>query len=103
MGIRYARMGIMKTRIGNTHALERVVKGFANHRRIKILALLQKKPELSLEEIAEELDIHFKTASGHVQRLAISGLVLKRSAGREVRHKITPRAKNILTFLRMLE
>ncbi|OGG55381.1 hypothetical protein A3D62_00335 [Candidatus Kaiserbacteria bacterium RIFCSPHIGHO2_02_FULL_49_11] len=87
----------------NSRALERVVKGFANHRRIDILNLLQKRPELSVEEIAETLRINFKTASDHIRRLAIAGLVLKRNEGNMVRHKITSRAESILKFLRILE
>jgi len=82
--------------------LERVVKGFANHRRIEILELLEKKPELSVGEISIALEIELKTASEHLRRLAIAGLVLKRQDGREVRHALTARAGTILTFLRML-
>jgi len=85
------------------HSLERIVRGFSNHRRIEILALLRKRPELSLIEIADALKINFKTASAHVQRLAVAGLVLKRSHGSMVRHKVTRRAENILKFLRTLE
>ena len=35
--------------------LERIVKGFANHRRLEILELLQRTPELSVENISERL------------------------------------------------
>ncbi len=83
--------------------LERIVKGFANHRRIQILHLLEKHPELSLSEISGKLHIQLKTASEHLRRLTIAGLVLKRNEGRWVRHKITKRGEDILTFLRMLE
>ncbi len=83
--------------------LERLVKGFANHRRIEILELLRKEPELSLEEVAGALSINFKTASDHMRRLAIAGLLLKRSDGHSVRHKITSRASQVLKFLRSLE
>ncbi len=87
----------------NFHKMERVVKGFANHRRIEMLHLLKKDPELSVDEVATALEINFKTASEHIRRLAIAGLVLKRSAGNEVRHKLTLRAESILKFLRILE
>ncbi len=87
----------------NYHHLERIVKGFANHRRIEILELLRNKPELSVAEIADELHINFKTASEHIRRLAIAGLVLKRSDGVNVRHKLTLRGEHILKFLRILE
>lgn len=84
-------------------SLERVVKGFSNHRRIEILDLLTRTPELSVIEIAEKLDVNFKTISEHIRRLAQSGLVMKRSEGTSVRHKLTPRATLILKFLRTLE
>jgi len=83
--------------------LERIVRGFSNHRRIEILDLLEKKPELSLIEIANELNINFKTASEHVRRLAIAGLVLKRSEGSAVRHCLSSLGKLTLKFLRTLE
>ena len=83
--------------------LERIIKGASNHRRIQILELIKKQPELSVFEIADDLDINYKTASEHIRRLAIAGLVMKRSAGRDVRHALTDRGNIILTFLRTLE
>ncbi|OHA19659.1 MAG: hypothetical protein A2836_02135 [Candidatus Taylorbacteria bacterium RIFCSPHIGHO2_01_FULL_45_63] len=83
--------------------LERIVKGFANHRRLQILQLLEKSPELSVDEIATVLNVNFKTVSEHIRRLAIANLVLKRSDGNNVRHKITNRGLSILKFLRILE
>ncbi len=83
--------------------LERIVRGFANHRRIEILELLGRQSELSVVEISDKLRINFKTASEHIRRLAIAGLVLKRSAGAAVRHKLSDRGEVILKFLRTLE
>ena len=83
--------------------LERVVKGFANHRRLDILELLQRTPELSVEEIAEKLSIGYENTSDHIRKLAIAGLVMKRYDKKSVRHKLTPRAKVILTFCKTLE
>jgi DNA-binding transcriptional ArsR family regulator len=93
-------MGIMALRY---RKLERITRGFSNHRRIQILELLKKTPELSVAEIAGKLKINFKTASEHIRRLAIAGLVIKRSAGNSVRHKLTSRGESILKFLRTLE
>ena len=87
----------------NYHKLERVVRGFSNHRRIEILNLLNKSPELSVIEVAMTLRINMKTASEHVRRLAIAGLVLKRAEANAVRHKLTDRGLSILKFLRTLE
>lgn len=82
---------------------ERIVKGCANHRRIEIMELLNELPELSVIEISDELNINFKTASEHIRRIALAGLVMKRSAGNAVRHKLTTRGLSILKFLRTLE
>ncbi len=79
------------------------MRGFSNHRRIQIMELLHKSPELSVDEVANELSINFKTASDHIRRLAIAGIVLKRSEGSAVRHKLTATGEAILKFLRTLE
>ncbi|MEK7479679.1 MAG: winged helix-turn-helix domain-containing protein [Patescibacteria group bacterium] len=84
-------------------AMERLVKGFANHRRLEILDLLKRNPELSVEEISSRLKIGYENTSDHIRKLAIAGLVLKRPAGRDVRHKLTPRAHHVLTFCKTLE
>ena len=83
--------------------LERIVKGFANHRRIQFLDFLRAHPESSLQEIADQTGTGMKTASEHVRRMAIAGLVLKRHDGAWVRHKLTRRGLIILKFLRTLE
>ena len=86
----------------NFRALERIVKGFANHRRIEMLHLLQREPELSVEDISERLKIGYENASDHVRKLAIAGLVMKRNDGRSVRHKLTRRANDVLMFCKTL-
>ena len=85
-----------------TRELEKTVKGFANHRRIEILMLLEKKPDLSVFEVTEELEINFRTASQHIRRLTNSELVWKTNDGNYVRHALSPLGKTILKFLRTL-
>lgn len=87
----------------NYRILERKMKGVANHRRIEIVDLLARTPELSVFEIAELLKINFKTASEHIRRLALAGIVMKRHDKNSVRHALTPLGKAILKFLRTLE
>ena len=84
-------------------ALERIVKGFANHRRIEIMELLERNPELSVDEISERLKIGYENASDHVRKLAIAGLVMKRNDGPSVRHKLMPRGEAILVFCKRLQ
>ncbi len=83
--------------------MERIVKGFANHRRIAMIELLQQNPELSLQEVSTKLKINNKTASDHLRRLEIGGLIFKRNRANNVMHKLSPRGKTILEFLRKLE
>ncbi len=83
--------------------LEQIVRGFSNHRRIEMLDLLDKSPELSLAEIAQTLKINLKTASAHLRRLTVAGIIMKKSQGKNIRHKLSDRGGNILTFLRTLE
>jgi len=87
----------------NTRELEKIVKGFSNHRRIEILWLLEKRPDLSLLEIADILKVNFKTIGEHVRRLAHAGLVWKRNDAKAVRHTLSDLGKLILKFLRTLE
>lgn len=86
----------------NFRKIERIIKGAASHRRLEILNLLKRAPELSVEEIAERLNIGYNNASDHVRKLAIAGLVMKRNEGSAVRHKLTPRGESILVFCKTL-
>jgi DNA-binding IclR family transcriptional regulator len=83
--------------------LERIVRGFANHRRIQVLKLLAARPELDLAAVARATGMNYKTASEHLRRLAVAGLVLKKAKGTHVLHAVAPRGKAVLKFLRTLE
>jgi len=83
--------------------LERIAKGFANHRRIQILSLLSIEPELSVIEISEKIKSDFKNVSSHISKMAVAGLLMKRSDFHSVRHKLTKRGLQVLKFVRTLE
>lgn len=82
--------------------IERVLKGAASHRRVEILELVKRVPELSVADISERLDIGYINTSDHIRKLAIAGLVMKRNEGSSVRHKITPLGESILVFCKTL-
>ncbi len=67
------------------------------------MELLMESSDLSLIDIAERLKINIKTASEHVRRLSISGIVLKKNRGVSVLHKLSPRGKTIVKFLKKFE
>ena len=83
--------------------LERILKGVASHRRVQIIDLLDQQSELSVSDIAERVAVDFRTASEHLRKLAIAGIVMKRNEGATVRHMLTKRGKYILKFCRTLE
>ncbi len=84
-------------------AVEQIVRSFANHRRIQILDLLEITSELSVGEIADRLKIDIRLASIHIKKLLIAGLIMKRSDGKKIRHKLTKRGLFVLTFIRTLD
>ena len=87
----------------NYRKIERLLKGFVNHNRLKILELLDKEPELSVMDIADKLKIGYENASDHIRKMAIAGLIMKRNDGPNVRHKLTSRAIFMLAFCKTLQ
>jgi DNA-binding MarR family transcriptional regulator len=79
--------------------MERHFKGVSNHRRIQILMLISKKPDITLEDIANTVHGNVKTIADHTRRLVLAGLVEKTHAGRSVQHKLTPYGRKFNDFL----
>lgn len=82
---------------------EKIVKSFANHRRIQILEFLGNGDGVSVENISKKLDVDFFTISDHIRKLADSGLVKKKNMGRFVINTITKRGEYILSFCKMFK
>lgn len=78
--------------------LERYFKGAANHRRLDILFLINKRDGITLGKIAEALDCNIKTISEHTRRLVQAGLLNKKYQGREVAHYLSPYGKRFVEF-----
>lgn len=87
----------------NYRYVERVVKGFANNRRIEILELLSKQTNLSLNDISGILNMNIKTSCEHIRKMVIAGLVIKRYNGSVVEHSLSSRGQKVLDFLKELE
>lgn len=83
--------------------LERHFKGIANHRRLDILFLIEKNPEIVLEEIARILNCNIKTISEHTRRLVQAGLVNKSYRGRSVQHTLSPYGKSIVKLIKTFQ
>ena len=83
----------------DSYELEKIVKGVANHRRIDVMRLLRASPGLSVEEIAQQLRVEYKTLATHLFKLSSSGLVTKQNYGRRVEHTLTDRGTSMLKYL----
>jgi len=83
--------------------IEKIVKGFANHRRIQVLELLDKTPNLSVDDISQNLNVGFFTISDHIRKLADVGLIEKKYKNRFVLHNLTKRGKYVLSFCKMFK
>jgi predicted transcriptional regulator len=80
--------------------LERYFKGSANHHRINVLILVEKKEGITVEGIANSLDKNMKTMAEHITRLVHAGLLDKKYKGRSVTHSLSPYGKKFLKFMR---
>ncbi len=78
--------------------LERHFKGISNHHRIDIIILVNKNPEITLDEITEALKGNIKTISEHTRRLVQAGLLNKKYQGRNVVHTLSPYGKKVIKF-----
>ncbi len=85
-----------------SHRIEYIVKGFANKNRIDILEILNKKPELSVGEISENLNKAEKNISQHLLKMMSTGLIMKRNDGKNVRHKLTDKGIIVINFLKKI-
>jgi predicted transcriptional regulator len=81
---------------------ERFVRAFSSHWRLQILDVLDDRLELDLTTVARACGLNIKTASAHLRRLSVAGLVLKKPMGTHVIHSITPRGKAVLKFLKSI-
>ncbi|PCH91937.1 hypothetical protein COB18_02435 [Candidatus Kaiserbacteria bacterium] len=82
--------------------LEIITKGFANKRRIAILILLGKQPDMDVELLSEKLDLGYKSVSEHLRKMYMADLITKEYDGYFVIHRLTPLGKKTLSFLSKL-
>jgi len=83
--------------------LERILKAFANKRRLAILEYLKKNKEANVGEIAEEIELSLKSTSRHLAVLSGADIVEKEQRSLMVFYKIAPQqkvaSKHILSLL----
>ena len=87
----------------NSKQLERHFKGIANHWRIEILLVLQREPDISVDNLAQVVKGNFKTISEHTRRLVQAGLINKTYRGRMVGHALSPYGKIFVRFIKSFQ
>jgi DNA-binding MarR family transcriptional regulator len=83
--------------------IERYFKGAANHRRIDILLLVAKEDGIIVDDIAQRLNVNFKTISEHTRRLVQAGLLNKSYQGRAVAHSLSPYGQRFIEFIKTFQ
>lgn len=83
----------------DSYSLQQVMKGVSNHYRIDVLRQLKSQPDLSVEELAESLNVGYKTLSVHLRKMKNAGLISKKQYGRRVEHRLTERGACLVDFL----
>ena len=96
----YWGMAKLKSDAAARRRVERVIKGFSNHRRIQILGLLSERPEMTLQDIVMATRSTRQATSEHVRKMTIAGLVMKQYDGRFVRHRLTERGSWALAVVK---
>lgn len=74
----------------------KILKALANEKRLKILKLLTNEPGLSVIDIANKINLHFKSTSKHLQKLSEAGLIKSRRDGVWVRFDLVKKAEKLL-------
>lgn len=69
-------------------SLEKVFKGLANRRRLAIIQLLSKKKELSVADIAREINLSFTSTSKHLSILRQLDIVDRRQESLTVYYRL---------------
>lgn len=91
------------SKIKTARQMERHIKGIANHYRIKILLLIDKNKNITLDGIISSLKANDKTIGEHTRRLSQAGLVNKKYNGHNVLHSLSPYGEKFVDFLKSLQ
>lgn len=83
----------------NVITIEHVLKAVANRRRLEILRYLKIKKELTLDDVADRLELSFRSTSKHLIILSRSGLLVRKQKSRFVIYQLE---SNIPRYLQSL-
>ena len=83
--------------------LEKILKAFANKRRLAIIKYVKHKREASVGNIAEEIELSFKATSKHLSILLAADILEKDQRGLQMFYRLNSNqrsaAKQIISLL----
>ncbi|MBI2035102.1 MAG: helix-turn-helix transcriptional regulator [Candidatus Liptonbacteria bacterium] len=83
--------------------LEKILKAFANKRRLAIIKYVKYKREASVGDIAEEIELSFKATSKHLNILLAADILEKDQIGLQMFYRLNSNqrsaAKQIISLL----
>ena len=80
-------------------AMEKILKAVANQRRLLILKLLMKNKEMNVAEIAEKIELSFKSTSRHLSQLAGLDIVSKDQRGLFMYYNLSKKHLPLVKFV----
>jgi len=79
--------------------MEKYLKALANRRRLAVIGYLRKHKEASVGEIAEAIQLSFKSTSRHLAILSSSDILEKEQRSLQVFYYISPRYQKTIRFV----
>lgn len=88
--VRFTKIPFARTVLMDAFFLqyEKELRALANRRRLCILFYLKRRESACVLDIAENLEVSFKTASKHLGRLFAAGLLIRNQRGGEMHYRI---------------
>ena len=74
---------------------EKIFKALANQKRLEIIQLLRKKGGFSMLEIAERINLSFRSTSKHLSQLLGAEIILRDRQGRFTEYRLSPDAPKL--------
>ncbi len=82
-----------------TKEIEKILKALGNHRRLEIIACLTKHKYIPVGDIAETINLSFRSTSRHLRILLAADILEKEQQGLQVLYYV---AKNQKSFVRSI-
>lgn len=74
----------------------KILKALANEKRIEILQLLKQAQDLNVGQIAEKINLSFRSTSKHLQKLVEAGLIEQKRDGLYMIHNLVKEVQKLL-------